>query len=83
MKELTRRSSRSLIKNAKFDDFAQDIIVFLSSHRTEINGKLCKLTAKVPVVAASDDSVAADYRKELTDYAYALVEGQLKKSQRK
>lgn len=35
----------------------------------------------MPVVAASEDSVPANYRKELTDYAYALVEGQLKRSE--
>ena len=35
----------------------------------------------MPVVAVSYDSVTANYSKEHTDYAYALVEGQLKKSE--
>ncbi|KAH3822826.1 hypothetical protein DPMN_124617 [Dreissena polymorpha] len=56
-------------------------IVFLYIHRTEINGKRCKVTAKVPIVAHSDDSVAADYRKELSEYAYSLVEKQMKKTE--
>ena len=81
LESINQKIKQVVDKNAKFDDFAQDIIVFLSIHRTEINGKLCKMTAKVPVVVAFDDSVAADYRKELTDYAYALVAGQLKKSE--
>ena len=35
----------------------------------------------MPIVAALDGSVAAAYRKELTDFTYTLVEGQLKKSE--
>ena len=78
LESINQKIKQVVDKNAKFDDFAQDIVVFLNIHRTEINGKMCKVTAKVPIVSITDDSVAKDYRKELTDFAYTLVEGQLK-----
>ncbi|KAH3880162.1 hypothetical protein DPMN_004074 [Dreissena polymorpha] len=51
LESINQKIKQVVNKNAKFDDFARDIIVFLNIHRTEINGKLCKVTAKVPIVA--------------------------------
>ena len=82
LESINQKIKQCVDKNSKFDSFAKDFIAFLNTHRTEINGKLCKVSAKVPVVTSSESPPEYMYRNILTPFALQLVEEQLKQREK-
>lgn len=82
LESINQKIKQVIERSAKFDNFARDWIVFLNIHRTEISGKMCRVTAKVPIAASTDSTVASEYRSCLTDFAFKLVEAQLNSFER-
>ena len=82
LESINQKIKQCVDKNSKFDSFAKDFMAFLNTHRTEINGKLCKVSAKVPVVESSESSPEYMYRNLVTPFALQLIEEQLKQREK-
>ncbi|XP_053376767.1 zinc finger SWIM domain-containing protein 3-like [Mercenaria mercenaria] len=78
LESINQKIKQVVDKNAKFDSFAADMCTFLETHRTEIDGKVCQASSKVPVTYVGDETnVKTILRQNLTPYAFNILDKEL------
>lgn len=79
LESINQKIKQVVDRNAKFYDFASDICAFLDTHRTEIDGRMYRHTAKVPLTNSHLTEYDSQYRQLLTNNAYNILKKKMEK----